>query len=235
MEREGKEYGDQEAFLTSAYRKKLEERKRMEEELREEARREGEDTTQERTCLQVIICLSLCLTEANDITKQKDLSRFYRHLLHQQDGTAVTTADEKKAKSSLPLESGRRRSSESKEREEREEREEGEEREEREERRVKVEGQETAAVDAKRTPEEEPSPQEMESLAIEPQPGPPSQSLSEVQSGVSGTVEQQEMDSEERRRIASAKRTDSQAFMSAKERYMARKRAKMATASSPPP
>ena len=57
MEREGKEYGDQEAFLTSAYRKKLEERKRMEEELREEARREGEDTTQERTRLRLIVCL----------------------------------------------------------------------------------------------------------------------------------------------------------------------------------
>lgn len=58
MEREGKEYGDQEAFLTSAYRKKLEERKRMEEELREEARRDGEHTTtQEHTCLQVIVCL----------------------------------------------------------------------------------------------------------------------------------------------------------------------------------
>ena len=221
MEREGKEYGDQEAFLTSAYRKKLEERKRMEEELREEARREGEDTTQERTRLQVIICLSLCLTEANDITKQKDLSRFYRHLLDQQDGTAAATADEEKAKSSLPLESGRRQSSESKEGEER--------------RRVKAEGLETAGVDTKRTPEKEPSPQETESSAIEPQPSPPSQDLSEVQGAVSTTAEQQEMDSEERRRIASAKRTDSQAFMSAKERYMARKRAKLATASSPPP
>ena len=165
--------------------------------------------------------LSLCLTEANDITKQEDLSRFYRHLLHQQDGTTATTADEEKAKSPLPLESGSRRLSESKEGEER--------------RRAKAERQETAAEDTKRTPEKEPSPQKMESSAIEPQPSPPSQGLSEVQSGLSTTVEQQEMDSEERRRIASAKRTDSQAFMSAKERYMARKRAKMATASSPPP
>lgn len=57
MEREGKEYGDQEAFLTSAYRKKLEERKRMEEDLREEARREGEDTTQERTHKLSFVCL----------------------------------------------------------------------------------------------------------------------------------------------------------------------------------
>ena len=164
--------------------------------------------------------MSLCLTEANDITKQEDLSRFYRHLLHQQDGTTATTADEEKAKSPLPLESGSRRLSESKEGEER---------------RAEAERQETAAEDTKRTPEKEPSPQKMESSAIEPQPSPPAQGLSEVQSDLSTTVEQQEMDSEERRRIASAKRTDSQAFMSAKERYMARKRAKMATASSPPP
>ena len=165
--------------------------------------------------------MSLCLTEANDITKQEDLSRFYRHLLHQQDGTTATTAaDEEKAKSPLPLESGSRQLSKSKEGEEG---------------RAKAERQETVAEDTKRTPEKELSPQKTESSAIEPQPSPPSQGLSEVQSGLSTTIEQQEMDSEERRRVASAKRTDSQAFMSAKERYMARKRAKMATASSPPP
>ena len=43
MEREGKEHGDEEAFLTSAYHKKLEERKRMEEELKEEAQRESKN------------------------------------------------------------------------------------------------------------------------------------------------------------------------------------------------
>ena len=164
--------------------------------------------------------MSLCLTEANDITKQEDLSRFYRHLLHQQDGTTTTTAADEKAKSPLPLESGSRRLSKSKEGEER---------------RAKAERQETAAEDTERTPEKEPSPQKTESSAIEPQPSPPSQGLSEVQSDLSTSVEQQEMDIEERRRVASAKRTDSQAFMSAKERYMARKRAKIATASSPPP
>lgn len=35
------EYGDKETFLTSAYRQKLEERKKMEEELKEAARKEG--------------------------------------------------------------------------------------------------------------------------------------------------------------------------------------------------
>lgn len=42
MEAEGLEYEDKDTFLTSAYRLKLEERKKMEEELKEEARKEGE-------------------------------------------------------------------------------------------------------------------------------------------------------------------------------------------------
>ena len=42
MEKEGKEYGDKETFLTSAYREKLKERKKMEEELKEEEAKEGE-------------------------------------------------------------------------------------------------------------------------------------------------------------------------------------------------
>ena len=41
MEKEGKEYGDKETFLTSAYRKKLEERRKMEEELKQEEAKEG--------------------------------------------------------------------------------------------------------------------------------------------------------------------------------------------------
>ena len=41
MEREGKEYGDKDTFLTSAYRKALEERKILEEELKMEAKIEG--------------------------------------------------------------------------------------------------------------------------------------------------------------------------------------------------
>lgn len=41
MEQEGKEYGDKDTFLTSAYRKKLEERKILEKELEMEAKREG--------------------------------------------------------------------------------------------------------------------------------------------------------------------------------------------------
>ena len=42
MEKEGKVYGDKDTFLTSAYRKKLEERRQMEEELKQEEAKEGE-------------------------------------------------------------------------------------------------------------------------------------------------------------------------------------------------
>lgn len=41
MEQEGTEYGEKDTFLTSAYRQKLEERKKLEEELKMAARREG--------------------------------------------------------------------------------------------------------------------------------------------------------------------------------------------------
>lgn len=41
LEREGKQAEDQETFLTSAYRKKLEERRKLEEELKLEAYNEG--------------------------------------------------------------------------------------------------------------------------------------------------------------------------------------------------
>lgn len=41
MEKEGKEYGDKDTFLTSAYRQKLEERKQLEEELKIAAKKEG--------------------------------------------------------------------------------------------------------------------------------------------------------------------------------------------------
>ena len=41
MEKEGKEYGDKDTFLTSAYRQKLKERKKMEEELKQEEKKDG--------------------------------------------------------------------------------------------------------------------------------------------------------------------------------------------------
>ncbi|KAL8198991.1 UNVERIFIED_CONTAM: Nuclear speckle splicing regulatory protein 1 [Gekko kuhli] len=63
-EMEGGAFDDKEAFVTSAYKKKLQERAEEEERERREA------------------ALEACL----DVTKQKDLSGFYRHLLNQSVG-----------------------------------------------------------------------------------------------------------------------------------------------------
>ncbi|XP_034608297.1 nuclear speckle splicing regulatory protein 1 isoform X1 [Trachemys scripta elegans] len=63
-EMEGEEFDDKEAFVTSAYKKKLQERAEEEEREKKEA------------------ALEACL----DVTKQKDLSGFYRHLLNQTVG-----------------------------------------------------------------------------------------------------------------------------------------------------
>ena len=63
MEEEGLEYGDKDTFLTSAYRKKLEERKLMEEELKEAAKREG-------------VCVITC---ARDFAYPRVCDYFQRH------------------------------------------------------------------------------------------------------------------------------------------------------------
>nr|XP_006122318.1 nuclear speckle splicing regulatory protein 1 [Pelodiscus sinensis] len=63
-EMEGGAFDDKEAFVTSAYKKKLQERAEEEEREKKEA------------------ALEACL----DVTKQKDLSGFYRHLLNQTVG-----------------------------------------------------------------------------------------------------------------------------------------------------
>ncbi|XP_061461034.1 nuclear speckle splicing regulatory protein 1 [Rhineura floridana] len=63
-EMEGDAFDDKEAFVTSAYKKKLQERAEEEERERREA------------------AVEACL----DVTKQKDLSGFYRHLLNQAVG-----------------------------------------------------------------------------------------------------------------------------------------------------
>ncbi|KAL4608460.1 nuclear speckle splicing regulatory protein 1 isoform X1 [Arapaima gigas] len=63
-EQEGEQFKDKEAFVTTAYRQKLQERKEEEEKERREA----------------------ALEAALDVKKQKDLSGFYRHLLNQTVG-----------------------------------------------------------------------------------------------------------------------------------------------------
>ncbi|KAG8450433.1 hypothetical protein GDO86_002914 [Hymenochirus boettgeri] len=63
-ETEGEEFKDKEAFVTSAYKKRLQEKAEEEERERREA----------------------ALEASLDVTKQKDLSGFYRHLLNQSVG-----------------------------------------------------------------------------------------------------------------------------------------------------
>lgn len=63
-ETEGEAFGDKEAYVTSAYKRKMQE---MQEEEEREMRREQ-------------------LDQMMDVTKQKDLSGFYRHLLKQEVG-----------------------------------------------------------------------------------------------------------------------------------------------------
>lgn len=64
-EAEGEEFADKEQFVTSSYRKKLEEMKKLDEEEEREARIEN----------------------LTDVTKQKDLSGFYRHIYRQKMDT----------------------------------------------------------------------------------------------------------------------------------------------------
>lgn len=61
IEQDQEKFRDKESFVTSAYKEKLAERKVLEEELAREA----------------------ALEEVNDVTKQKDLSRFQKHLFNQ--------------------------------------------------------------------------------------------------------------------------------------------------------
>ncbi|KAG8222105.1 hypothetical protein J437_LFUL000869 [Ladona fulva] len=85
-EAEGEEFKDKESFVTSAYRKKLEEFQRMDE----------EERLQDR------------IEELTDVAKQKDLSGFYRHLYQQkvcdgEDSTHTVKIKEEKDEEKIPL------------------------------------------------------------------------------------------------------------------------------------
>ena len=86
-EKEGNEFSNKEAFVTSAYKKRMEERAREEEEERRQA----------------------AMEDALDVRKQKDLSGFYRHLLNRQMGEEPTDKAKQNihmaiSKESLPAE-----------------------------------------------------------------------------------------------------------------------------------
>lgn len=82
-EKEGDEFADKEVFVTSAYKKKLEEMRQEEEKEKYEE----------------------YLEQIGDVTKQKDLGGFYRHLYEQKLGTdaskPTTTDNEKQDKTKV--------------------------------------------------------------------------------------------------------------------------------------
>lgn len=153
----------------------------------------------------------------NDVTKQKDLSKFYRHFFHEQTSPekATPTRDEQRAPADHRRDhhKERRRSSE---------------------RRRSTEEEE-------RVKEKSPDPKREESSEEEPLEGGESNHDTEIvqerPSSASAAVSDlpattETVTLEERRRVVSAKRTNEETFQSAKERYLARKRAKLTNPSS---
>ncbi|XP_074199283.1 nuclear speckle splicing regulatory protein 1 isoform X1 [Camelus bactrianus] len=93
-EMEKGEFDDKEAFVTSAYKKKLQERAEEEEREKRAAALEGEMV--EGTDRRIPPCARL------DVTKQRDLSGFYRHLLNQAVGEEeVPTCSFREARSGI--------------------------------------------------------------------------------------------------------------------------------------
>ena len=194
---------------------------------------------------------------ANDVTKQKDLSKFHRHLLNRLDRGAV----EEKPREEEPTMSQRRTSGEKsshsereRERERRDRRdsdrrrsegEDGHERQ-REQRRSGKERRrsrhhsdrsnegENPAIP--RTIESENGEQQAQREKAETDRVEEEREEKRVEGGEQTSFVEEEApklpseltqeDREERRKVAAAKRTDSQAQLSAKERYLARKRAR---------
>ena len=196
--------------------------------------------------------MSFDFTAANDVTKQKDLSKFHRHLLNRLDHGAV----EEKPRKEETSESRRRISGETSSHNERErERERDKERRrqrsenedgQRERRRSGEERRRSRNYSDRSNEEENPAiPKTIENKNDEQQAQEEKAETDRIEeeSGEERVVENEQSsfveeealklpseltqeDKEEKRKVAAAKRTDSQAQLSAKERYLARKRAR---------
>lgn len=195
-------------------------------------------------------------TAANDVTRQKDLSKFHRHLLNRLDrGTAEEepgpaqptesqrrVSREKDGSSYQGREKERKRRSESDDRDrQRERRRSGEETERRRSRHrsggsVSEEERKTTApktVDNEGDREKVQQPEQEETERGEDGEEEKLeehevQNIEEEEEALAPKLpsELTQEDKEERRKAAAIKRTDSQAQLSAKERYLARKRAR---------
>ncbi len=224
QEREGKQAEDQETFLTSAYRKKLEERRKLEEELKLEAYKEGMmfQTVKESILFTFGCCFFVDFLEADDVTKQTDMSRFHRNLLERM------TSDGTSNKSEMD----RRKSSGEQHTEKLAE----------PERNVSQDAFGDAITDDRDAEidrglgesDGSVSPKQQESQRSDVQaefsPAPGASSAGNVSSNLkeatTETAKEIELSKEEKRKIVSAKRTSEETMSSAKERYLARKRAK---------
>lgn len=153
----------------------------------------------------VLTITSLFLPAKNSVTKEKDFSRFYRHLLHQQT-------------SPLPSEVARTPTSEQNSKEE-------------------DRGREKAVVDDHERTTEERETREAEEIIERLGDTSPLRDIEGAQRGddhsrplepaTESTPTVVKEDPEEKRKRASAKRTNEESLMSARERYLARKRAKV--------
>lgn len=191
------------------------------------------------------------------MTKQKDLSRFHRHLLNRLDrGAEEEKPREKEPTTSQRRTSGERSSSHSERERERERRERdrdrrrsesGEDGRQRERRRSGEERRRSRhhsdrsnegenpiipQVVENKNGEQQVQEEKTEIEQIEEERGEERMEGGEEQTsfvedeGLKMPSELTQEDKEERRKVAAAKRTDSQAQLSAKERYLARKRAR---------
>ena len=193
-------------------------------------------------------------TAANDVTRQKDLSKFHRHLLNRLDHGTVEeehgpvqptesqrrSSREKDGSSYQGREKERERRSQSDHERQRERRRSGEERERRRSRHrsggsVSEEERNAAAqwtvdYEGDREKVRQPEQEEAERGEDEEEEKVEEQKLNieEEEEALAPKLpsELTQEDKEERRKAAAAKRTDSQAQLSAKERYLARKRAR---------
>ena len=171
------------------------------------------------------------VTEANDVTKQKDLTRFHKHLFDRiTSGPSGSDASEKDKEKPSPSKSpdktnARRYSRES----------------DQSDRRDRPAHGETSSRERERPRDRErrhSSPRRRSRTESGSQDHPPVHertesvsSMDSVKSPTDETARQKEIEKEERRKVASAKRTDEEAQLSARERYLARKKMKL---SGPP-
>ena len=225
-ETEDETFADKDAFMTGAYRKKLEERAEIEEKLRREEEIESEFIVSMLLSVVAIVIQTLTvlcfffITERNDVTKEKDLSRLYRHLLHQKTSHPITTnqniVKEKSDKNVTKLKDVKKNVIDE-----------------------DIKGEERMAVERGESQSEErvppalpmetnlPLSEDVDEVELSHTTFKQSSDVVDQHTGETKPEESIEISEEEKRKRFFLKRTSDAAATSAKERYLARKRAKV--------